>query len=103
MPLQGGDQRFLQWQPDATGVARCFQLRIDADHSAGFAALALEKREHLVERWDGEPSVIRVRPRRKALACATRPQLGDGEVFGEPAGDRVRADVFDGPPIWKAG
>ena len=68
------------------------RLRVDADGPATVLAELLGERDHFVERRDLELAVVGVRSEGEPLARAKRLDLGEREVFGEPAGHRLPVD-----------
>ena len=97
--LERVDQPAFQRQADAGEVGRVLHLRIGADGPAGAAALGLRQVDDLLVGRDRLAAVERRadRPqRRQTLAGAQRLQLGEGEVLGEPAGDRLAVDDLSG-------
>ncbi len=98
--LQGGQERLLERQADRVEVGRVLGLRVDAH------VPPLGQGDHLreggdlveaVERGVGGPQV------RDALLGPQRPQLGQREVLGEPAGQRDAVDDLGGPPAGELG
>ena len=79
-----------------------FRLGIDADDPAALAAFALREIDHLVERRDRELAVVFMRARAHPLTRPQRFDLGEGEVLGEPAADRLAVDGLRPPAIGEA-
>jgi hypothetical protein len=76
-------------------------LRHQADAAVGAAGLLDDERDDLVQRGDAELTIeARAAQLRQALAGIQRLQLGQGEVFGEPAFDAL---AIDGPGGLAAG
>ena len=78
--------------PMPAEVRRVLGLGIDADRTAAGLAELLRELDDFVERRDLELAVVGVRAERQPLARAERLDLGEREVFGEPARDRLAVD-----------
>src|SRR5262245_24209897 len=92
MPRQGRQERFLQRQRETAEVCGVLRFRINTDWPLTLMAEALGEIDYLVEGWNLEAAVVFMRADREPLARAQRLDLGDREVFGEPAGHRHPVD-----------
>ncbi|MCY1220452.1 hypothetical protein D9M72_324650 [compost metagenome] len=92
---QGRCQLVFKWQADAAEIARMLQFGIDADGFAGAQRGLLGQPHDLVE---GRHLELVVQPRigrphpRDALTRAQCLELGQREVFGEPAAQALAVD-----------
>ena len=101
MPGQGCQQRLLEGQPDRGEVARVLGLGIDADRAPQSHSLGPGQIEDLVEGRDLVTAVedgVLGAYGGKSLCCPQCAQLGQREIFGEPAGDGQAVGLFGGPP-----
>src|SRR5689334_6245714 len=86
------DQFVLEWQADVPEVGRVFGLGIDPNWTLQLAPEPLRQFDHFIEGWNGELPVIGVRTKWKPFVRAEGPDLGEREIFGEPAGDGLPVD-----------
>jgi len=77
------------------------RLWIDADRTSELFPELLRQLDHLVEGGHLEEPVVGVRAKRQPFLRAQRLDLGEGQVFREPAGDRLSIDRLGLFPVWK--
>ena len=66
-----------------------FRFWIDPDRTVRLTPQPLCQFDHVIECRNRELAVVLVRPKREPLLRAQRLDLGEREVFGEPASDRL--------------
>ena len=87
------EQLLLERQPDAAEVGRVLGFGIDADRPVRARARAVCASSITSSNVGTcELAVVLVRPEREPLLRAQRLDLGEREVLGEPAGDRLAVD-----------
>ena len=102
--LQGFHQQVFHRQADSLEVGAVLDLRHQPDPAPGAAGLLDQEGDDLVQRGNAELAVERGAAQlRQPLAGVQRFQLGQGEVFGEPALDAFAIDGLRGFALGELG
>ncbi len=91
--LQGGQHLVFHRQAQAAEIARVLDLRNQPNRAPGGGRLCRNEVDDLVQRHDLKMAIpLRATQLRQPLTRAQGLQLGQGEVFGEPAFQRLAID-----------